>query len=201
MVSVAKSLFDRGYSTGGGGNLSLRLPDNFILATPTGSCLGRLEIDSLSVVSLDGELLSGKKASKEVEFHLSLYRANTGCNAVVHLHSTYMTALSCIDTIDEDQAIRPFTPYYVMRIGNLPVVDYYPPGSPQIAEALEKLAPIYRAFLLRNHGPVVTGKDLYDAADNSEELEETAKLMFILQNFNVRYLSTEEITDLIGKKK
>lgn len=201
VVTLARSMFERGYATGGAGNLSVRLPNGHFLATPTGSSFGRLVAEELSVVDIDGTLISGKKASKEVAFHLAIYRNNPACNAIVHLHSTYLTALSCLENLDHDNAIKPFTPYYVMRIGKLPVIPYLRPGHPQIAEELAKRAGDYRAFLLANHGPVVTGSDLIDAVDNAEELEETAKLFFLLKNQTTRYLTDTEVSDLQGRGK
>jgi len=201
MVTLARSMFERGYATGGAGNLSLKLPNGHFLATPTGSSFGRLVAEELSVVDIDGVHISGKKPSKEAAFHLAIYRNNSECNAIVHLHSTYLTALSSLDGLDTNNAIKPFTPYVVMRIGELPVIPYLRPGDPQIAEELAKRAGDYRAFLLANHGPVVTGSDFADAVDNAEELEETAKLMFILNDQKVRYLTEDEITDLKSRGK
>ena len=201
VVSLALSMFERGYATGGSGNLSVKLPNGHILATPTGSSFGRLVAEELSMVDIEGNHISGKKASKEVAFHLALYRNNPTCNAVVHLHSTYLTALSCLNNLDHDNAIQPFTPYYVMRIGQMPVIPYLRPGDPQIAQELGKRAADYRAFLLANHGPVITGVDLEDAIDNAEELEETAKLMFLLKDNAIRYLTKDEVADLSGSGK
>lgn len=201
MVRLAKSLFDRGYSVGGAGNLSVRLDAQRILVTPTGSSLGRLEAARLSVLDMQGNLLSGDKPSKESVFHLAMYRKNPDCQAIVHLHSTYLTALSCIENIDTANAIKAFTPYYVMRVGNLQVIPYYRPGDVNIARELSERALSGKAFLLANHGIVVTGSDLLDAVDNSEELEETAKLYFLLQGQKIRYLTDSEINDLAHRGK
>ncbi len=200
-VALARSLFERGYATGGAGNISVKLDDGTILATPTGSSMGRLNPETLSLVDINGNHLSGDKPSKEVEFHLALYRNNQACNAVVHLHCTYLTALSCIDDLPSDNVIKPFTPYFVMRVGRLPLIPYFNPGDPQIAIELANKAADYRAFLLANHGPVVTGTDLEDAVDNAEELEETAKLFLLLNNHPIRYLSDEHITELSRRRK
>ena len=105
-------VFQRGYATGSAGNLSLLLPDGALLATPTGSCLGELQADRLSKVSLNGDWLSGDKPSKEISFHRALYLNNPECKAVVHLHCTYLTALSCLQGLDVDNAIKPFTPMW-----------------------------------------------------------------------------------------
>lgn len=201
MVDMALSMFNRGYATGGAGNLSLRLPDGNFLATPTGSSFGRLVADELSVVDKEGNHLSGKRPSKEVAFHLAIYEEDDNCNAIVHLHSTYLTALSCLEGLDFSNAIKAFTPYYVMRVGELPVVPYYRPGAKEIAQDLSKLAGKHRAFLLANHGPIITGTDFLDAVDNAEELEETAKLFFLLNGKATRYLTDEEVTDLKGRGK
>lgn len=196
MVQLGASFFQRGYATGSAGNLSLLLEDGNLLATPTGSCLGELQADHLSKVTMQGEWISGDKPSKEVAFHRALYLNNPACKAVVHLHSHYLTALSCLNDLDSENCIRPFTPYVVMRVGDVPVVPYYKPGDDRLAEDLAQLAPRYNAFLLANHGPVVVGKSLREAANNTEELEETARLMFTLGDRSIRYLTDSEVAEL-----
>ena len=181
MVQIGASLFSRGYATGSAGNLSLLLPDGNLLATPTGACLGELQAQRLSVVTLQGEWI---------------YLHNPACKAIVHLHSHYLTALSCLQGLDPHNCIRPFTPYVVMRVGDVPVVPYYRPGDDRIALALAGLAPRYNAFLLANHGPVVTGSSLREATNNTEELEETARLIFTLGNREIRYLTADEVKEL-----
>ncbi|MBN2861069.1 MAG: aldolase [Sphaerochaetaceae bacterium] len=195
MVSLSRSLYERGYAAGGTGNLSVRIDQQRILATPTGSCLGRLKAEELSVVDTDGNHLSGMKPSKEVKFHLALY-ADDSCGAVVHLHSTWTTLLSCRADIDPEEIIRPFTPYYVMKAGTVELIRYYPPGDIALAEELGRWAGKRHAFLLQNHGPVVTGGSLSVAMDLMEEFEETAKLAYLLRNENVRYLSEDEVAFL-----
>ena len=201
LVQLSRSLFERGFSVGGAGNISVKLDDNRFLVTPTGSSLGRLKEEELSVIDAEGNVLSGKKPSKEYVFHLALYREKPECNAIVHLHSTYLTALSCKADLDYDNAIKAFTPYYVMRVGRLPVIPYYRPGAAEIGRDLAAKAQEGKAFLLANHGVVVCGCDLRDAEDNSEELEDTEKLMFILQGQNIRYLSDDEVNDLKNRGK
>ena len=196
MVQLGASFFQRGYATGSAGNLSLLLEDGNLLATPTGSCLGELQADRLSKVTMQGEWISGDKPSKEVAFHRALYLNNPACKAVVHLHSHYLTALSCLNDLDSENCIRPFTPYVVMRVGDVPVVPYYKPGDDRLAADLAQLAPRYNAFLLANHGPVVVGKSLREAANNTEELEETARLMFTLGDRSIRYLTDSEVAEL-----
>lgn len=196
MVRLGASFFQRGYATGSAGNLSMRLQDGTLLATPTGSCLGALVADRLSKISEDGEWIDGDKPSKEISFHRAIYQHRPDCGAIVHLHSLYLTAYSCLEGLNVQNCIRPFTPYVVMRVGDVPVVPYYRPGDARLGEDLARLAPHYRAFLLANHGPVVTGKTLREAADNTEELEETARLIFTLGDRPIRFLTDSEVAEL-----
>lgn len=200
MVALCKSLFDRGYSVGGAGNVSVRDEAGGFLVTPTGGSLGRLTVDTLAVVGPDGTPRPGPKPSKEFAFHHALYGVRPGAGAIVHLHSTWLTALSCLKDLPQHDALQPFTPYYVMRIGHMPMIPYSRPGSPRIAEDLARAAQgsDAQAFLLASHGVVVLGRDIDDAVNNAEELEETAKLHFILVNHDRRWLTDAQVAELGG---
>lgn len=200
-VEAGKTLYDRGYATGAAGNMSLKLGGGRVLATPSGSCLGRLDPDNLSIVDMQGAPLSGPKATKEILFHLAIYRNNPAIEAIVHLHSTYCTALGCLDNLDPANVVRAITPYVVMRMGDIPLVPYYKPGSPMLATELERLAPGHKAFLLANHGPITCGKNMTEALNNAEEFEAAAKIFFTLQGQrdHIRYLTSEEVEQLRKK--
>jgi ribulose-5-phosphate 4-epimerase/fuculose-1-phosphate aldolase len=195
MTMHARSLFERGYTAGGSGNISVRLKDG-ILLTPTNSCFGRLEPERIAKLDMDGNHLSGDKPSKEGILHLSIYKAREQDTAIVHLHSTYAAALSCLEDADPLNMIPPITPYFVMRIGKLPLVPYYPPGDPRLAKAVGVMAVENRAVLMAQHGAVVAGKDIDSAVYASEELEESAKLYLILKNLRYSILSKKEVETL-----
>lgn len=197
-ISTGKTLYERGYASGAAGNMSLLLGDGTVVATPSGSCLGRLKADTLARVKLNGEQFAGPKATKEIKFHLAIMNHNPDILAVIHLHSCFCTALACLDNLDPKSVLRPFTPYVVMRMGDIPLVPYYKPGCEKIADELALLAPGHKAFLLANHGPITCGKNLNEALNNAEEFEATAKLFFILQGSreHIRYLTADEIRQL-----
>lgn len=194
LVRVARSLFARGYSFGTAGNLSARCGET-ILVTPTGSSMGTVRAEELAQVRLDGSTIGSARPSKEVHFHLAIYRRRSDVGAVVHLHSTYAVALSCLKELDRHDALPVFTPYFAMRIRRLPVVRYLPPGDPELAAELGALAGETDALLLENHGPVTLGRDLAAAAALAEELEEQAKLYFLLGEGG-RRLDPEQIRTL-----
>jgi 3-dehydro-4-phosphotetronate decarboxylase len=190
-----KSLYDRGLTPGSSGNISVRLPDG-LLITPTNSCLGRLDPESISKVDTLGNLLSGMPPSKEAFLHSSYYRSRPSESAVVHLHSTWSVAVSCLADIDPDNVLPPITAYFVMRAGRVPLVPYYAPGDLALAAAVEAASKAARGVLLANHGPVVGGKDLDTAVYAVEEIEETAKLYLILRSLPTRFLSDAQQSDL-----
>jgi len=194
IVDMARSLYERGYSFGTAGNISVRV-DNRIYITPTNSSFGSLTVDAMSELNLNGKPLAGNKPSKETHFHLSAYRARNDAAAVVHLHSTYATAVACLSGLNMDDALPIFTPYFAMRIPRLPVVSYYPPGDPMLAPEVERCAALSPAMLLRNHGPITMGKTLMEAAALSEELEEQSKLYFLL-NGRGQELTTDQVAEL-----
>ncbi len=195
IVTLAKSIYDRGLTFGSSGNISVRIEDGWLM-TPTGSSMGELDPARLSKLGPDGSHLSGDKPTKETFLHAAMYEQRQDCEAVVHLHSTHSVAVSCLDGIDPTNVLPPITAYYVMRIGTLPLVPYFAPGDLDLAKAVREMASDHHAVLLANHGPVVAGKSLEDAVYATEELEETAKLFLLMHQHKTRYLTPEQVTDL-----
>lgn len=198
LVDLAASLFVRGFSVGSAGNISVRLPDGYLI-TPTNSSLGRLEPDRLAKLDAEFRHIGGDKPSKEVFMHRAFYTARTEVGAVVHLHSTMATAIACLPDVDGDNPIPPLTPYFVMRVGRtMPLIPYYRPGDPEMEPAITAAARDARAVLLANHGPVVSGKTLADAVYAAEELEEAAKLALLLRGTDPRLLTPAQVDALLA---
>ena len=195
---LGKSMFDRGLTPGSSGNISARVDEGWLM-TPTNSCLGRLDPATISKVDAKGNPVSGGKPTKEAFLHLSVYEQRPSAGAIVHLHSTHSVAVSCLADIDPKQPIPPITAYYVMKIGNLVLLPYYPPGDMTLANAVREVAGKHHAILLANHGPVVAGRDLESAVYATEELEETAKLYLMLRGSRLKILSPEQVAELHRK--
>ena len=198
IVELAASLFQRGYSVGSAGNISVRVPGGF-LTTPTNSSLGRLEAERLSLVDEDWNLVAGDAPTKEVFMHRAVYEARPQTQAIVHLHSTYVTALSCLPRTGEQEGpvIPAYTPYFVMRAGrDVPVVPYFRPGTadmvPQIKEAARRSA----AIVLANHGSLVAASSLVAAVNNAEEMEESAKVAYLLHGRGAEPLTQQQVAEL-----
>lgn len=198
LCRLGASLFARGYSVGSAGNISVRLDDGYLM-TPTNSSLGSLDPGTLSKLALDWSHVSGDKPTKEVFLHRAVLTAREEAGAVVHLHSTHATAISCLAAPGDTAPIPPLTPYFVMRVGrSLPVVRYWRPGDARMEPEVHAAALTARALLLANHGPVVSGKSLVDAVYAAEELEESARLALMLRGMGARGLTETEVEDLLG---
>jgi len=192
---LGASMFQRGLTFGSAGNISVRLEDGWLM-TPTNVSLGELDPARLAHLGPDGQLLEGDAPTKEAFLHRVMYAGRTDAEAVVHLHSTHSVAVSCLADLDPDDVLPPITAYYVMRVGRLPLVPYFPPGDTKLAEAVRPLVGRHHAVLLANHGPVVAGTSLTAAAGAIEELEETARLFLLLQGHRVRSLTPAQVDEL-----
>jgi len=195
IARVARSLFDRGLTHGSTGNISVRLGDE-LLVTPTGSSFGSLDPARITRLDAAGRVVAGDPPSKEAFLHLAMYQERASAGAVVHLHSTHSVAASVLADVDPADVLPPLTAYYVMRIGTLPLVPYFPPGDRDLADAVRGFAGRHHALLLANHGPVVAGSDLSAACDAVEELEATARLFLMLRGQPCRCLTGEQVSDL-----
>ena len=193
---VGRSLFERGYVHATAGNISVRLEDaegGGFLITPTDACLGFLEPARLALLDAQGQQLSVDKASKTIALHAHIYRAagqfdpKTRC--VIHTHSHHCVALTLRTQVREQsteyaELLPALTPYFVMKVGHVPVITYHRPGDPaaaaQVAQTIQRYGqagtPI-RAVMLARLGPNVWHDSPGAAMATLEELEETARLV------------------------
>ena len=197
ICGLAKSLYDRGLTSGSTGNISARTQDGGLLVTPTNSSFGRLDPARLSLFDQEGRFLSGDAPTKEMPLHKAFYETRSKAGAVVHLHSCHAVALSLMDDNDPDNFLPPLTPYAIMKLGKVKLLPYFMPGDAAMAEAVKGLAGKRSAVMLANHGPVVAGKDVEAACYAIEELEETAKLALMMRGLSANLLNEDAIRGLV----
>lgn len=196
LCEIGASFFARGYAFGSTGNLSVRTEAG-IWITPTGRSLRNLRPQDLACIDEEGTPLNTAKPSKEYPFHLAAYRAaGKRAAAIVHLHSPHAVALSCLDNLNEREPLPVITPYYLMRVAPVAVVPYFRPGSEELAAAIGQAARDHDTILLRNHGLVCLGRSLEEAVDRTDELEETARLYFLLRGEKLRELTGEQQAEI-----
>ncbi|MGF6609431.1 aldolase [Paraburkholderia tuberum] len=172
---IGKNLYERRCTVGSAGNISARLNDGWLI-TPTDTCLGRLDPNDIAKVDLPGNHVSGGRPSKTLALHRRIYENDPDAHGVVHTHSTHLVALTLAGAWKSSDVLPPITPYYVMKVGHVPLIRYRRPGDPAVAEEVAALASKVRAVLLERLGPVVWEKTVSQASYALEELEETAQL-------------------------
>ena len=195
IATFGELLTGLGIAHGATGHISLRLDEGF-LVTPTNSRLGCLDPARIARLDRDGCHVGGDPPSKEAFLHQCVYQMRPDARAIVHLHSTHSVAISCLAGLNEDDVLPPLTAYYVMRVGKLPLVPYFPPGDTRLAAAVRQVAADHAAVLLANHGPVVAGKSLDAAVGAIEELEVTARLFLLLHGHGIRPLDATQVQEL-----
>jgi ribulose-5-phosphate 4-epimerase/fuculose-1-phosphate aldolase len=193
LVELAAALYDRGLTPGRTGNLSAAGADG-VLVTPTGACLGRLDPGRLSLVDPAGRHLDGDPPTKELSLHLALHAR--GARAVAHVHSPYAVALSCLTGLDPDAPLPPYTAYFAMRVGRMPLLPYAAPGDPALADAVAALPPGVRCALLAHHGSIAAAATAEAAVDAVEEIEATAHVALLLHGRDAWALPAAEATRL-----
>jgi ribulose-5-phosphate 4-epimerase/fuculose-1-phosphate aldolase len=204
---VGKSLFERGYVHATAGNISVRLDTSAgggFLITPTDACLGFLDPARLARLDADARQISGDTASKTIALHAGIYAAasafDPATRCVIHTHSTHCVALSLRATGEE--LLPAHTPYFVMKVGHVPVISYHRPGDPAAAALVAQAITRYgrqgtpiRAVMLARLGPTVWHDSPAAAMAVLEELEETARLQ-CLDGAPVQPLSAAQIDEL-----
>ncbi len=179
-VWIAHSLFNRGKTSGTSANISF-LHEGNVYISASGSCFGTLKAEDLVLAPLEGTgEFSEKRPSKELRLHQILYHLNPEMRAVIHTHGPYAVLWSCLSHHDPENVMPVYTPYLEMKLGRIPIVPYAPPGSEELFRNMEQTAQGARGVLLKNHGAVVAGRNLMNAFECLEELEQSAFTAWML---------------------
>ena len=203
---VGASLHARGYVHASAGNISVRTDSGFLI-TPTDACLGTLEAARLAEVNAQGEQTAGDRASKTLALHRQIYAADSDAGCIIHTHATHLVALTLAGVWSADDIVPPITPYFVMKVGHVPLVPYLRPGDPAVADAVaQRIAaargrgtPI-RAVMLERLGPVVWHRTPAEASAVLEELEETARLWLMTRPAPLTTAQIDELRTHFGAR-
>lgn len=192
LIAAGRALVDAGLSPGSSGNVSLRDGDR-ILMSGTGTRLGDLSPGGIAVLDSSGAHIGGPRPSKEVSLHLALYAKNPGHLAVVHVHSPYAVAVSCLAPWSDHSAVPPLTPYALMRYGQAPLLPFAAPGDPAMGALISDSPHPFRAALLSNHGAVVSGENIDRAIDSMVELEEACRVTVLTDGAERRVIHPDQV--------
>jgi L-fuculose-phosphate aldolase len=175
IIEIGKLLYERSYVVSSDGNVSIRLDENRVLATPTQMCKGRMTEADLAVTDMDGKPLSDKKASSELAMHLLVYKMRPDINAVCHAHPPHGTAFAVAGLAID----KPILSEVILTLGCVPLTGYGTPSTDELTESMKPFVEHHNALLMANHGAVAYGGDLWQAFDRLETLEHTAKIAIL----------------------
>lgn len=175
IIEIGKLLYERSYVVASDGNVSIRLSDDRVLATPTMTCKGRMTEEDLALTDMDGKPVSDKRASSELAMHLLIYRMRPDIKAVCHAHPPHGTAFAVAGLAID----KPILSEVILTLGCVPLTDYGTPSTDELTEAMKPYVAHHNALLMANHGAVAYGEDLWQAFDRLETLEHTAKIAIL----------------------
>jgi len=198
IVRIGELMYERSYVVSSDGNISVRLDDGRIVATPTMTCKGRMTEDSLAVTDAAGKALSDRKASSELAMHILIYNERPDVRAVCHAHPPHGTAFA-VAGLAIDQ---PILSEVILTLGCVPLASYGTPSTDELTTAMRPLVKHHNALLMANHGAVAYGSDLWQAFDRLETLEHTARIAILSRILGgSKNLPTEAIEKLINVRE
>jgi L-fuculose-phosphate aldolase len=173
IVHIGKELYEKRYIVACDGNLSVRLDQDRILATPTEMSKGAMRTFDLVVVDMAGHKLRGQRSvTSEIGMHLLIYGMRPDVHAIVHAHPMTATGFAAAGIALN----QPLVCEVVIGLGQIPLAAYGTPGTRELARTLEGLVPDYDAILMTNHGVVTYGTDLQSAYMKMETVEHFARI-------------------------
>jgi L-fuculose-phosphate aldolase len=195
---VGQLMYERSYVVSSDGNISVRLDDGRIIATPTMTCKGRMTEEALAITNSDGKPLSDRKPSSELAMHLLIYAERADVKAVCHAHPPHGTAFA-VAGLAIDQ---PILSEVILTLGCVPLAGYGTPSTEELSDAMRPLIKHHNALLMANHGAVAYGADLWQAFDRLETLEHTARIAILSRILGgSRNLPADAIEKLINVRE
>ena len=197
ILDVGRRLYHSGFVASNDGNITCKVGDNAIWATPTGVSKGFMTEEMLVKMDLDGNILEGTyKPSSEIKMHLRVFKENPQVQGVVHAHPLTATAFACAGmSLDEPVLVEG-----ILALGCVPLAHFALPGTTDVPDSIAPYCKNYNAVLLANHGALTWGTSLIQAYYRMETTEYYAKIL-MMNNFILgkkSLLSQQQIDDIIG---
>jgi L-fuculose-phosphate aldolase len=196
ICEVGRRLYERRYIAAGEGNVSIRVSEDEILATPTGVCKGYLTPDMIVTCDLSGKQLAGDmRVSTEIQMHLAVYKARADVKAIVHAHPPTSTGFA-VAGVPLNRAVLAEV---VVTMGCIPLAEYGTPSTKGLADSVARLVRMSDGLLLSNHGALTVGKDVFDAYYKMEIVEHFAEVSLVSHMLGgERLLSSDEVSRLLS---
>src|ERR1700732_4770981 len=198
IVDSGRLVYQKGWVAANDGNITIRLDQDRILATPTGVSKGMMHVDDFIIVVMQGNKIEGRKErTSEMAMHLTIYAMRPDIRSVVHAHPPVATGFATAG-----RALNlALLPEVVMCLGSVPLADYGLPGTPALTEPMLPLIPKYDALLMANHGAVCYGEDVFKAYFRMETMEHFARIQLVAELLGgPKVLPREEVDKLLDSR-
>ncbi len=170
ILSIGRLLWEKELVSGLNGNLSLRVDPGTILLTAHNTCLGFLQEEDVLALQLDGQLLEKGEISSENLLHTEIYKNFPNIQAVMHTHTPYTNAFFL-----ENEKLVPQIFESKFYLGEVEAVEQFTPSVTDIQPVIEALKK-NNVVVLRKHGVVAMGEDLFDCFLLIQALEDAVKV-------------------------
>jgi L-fuculose-phosphate aldolase len=200
ICETGKRMWQRGFVDGNGGNISVRVAENLVLCTPTLISKGFMALEDLCLVDMDGCQKAGSRpATSEILTHLAIYRNVPEAGACVHAHPPHATTFS----IANARPPRYILPEVEVFLGEIAVVPYHHPGSPEMAATVGAVAPSHQAMLMQNHGAITWGAHIEEAYWKMENLDAYCQMLLLAKfaGMNLTTINEKEVEKLRELRK
>ena len=176
VVFYGNEMLRQGLTLHTGGNVSVRAGE-YMVIKPSSVPYALIRPQDVTVMDLRGNVLEGLPPSSEWRLHAALYRAFPWIGAVVHTHSLYACMMAARG------AEVPLLHQELGRYCARPVqcAPFATAGTPEVGEgAVAAMGQCNQVALLKNHGLVAMGKDLWQAMDAACAAELSCAMHFAL---------------------
>jgi L-fuculose-phosphate aldolase len=198
IVDIGRLVFQKGWVAANDGNITIRLDEEHILATPTGVSKGMMQPEDMIVMDMQGRKVSGRKeGTSEIAMHLTIYGMRPDMRAVVHAHPPVATGYAAAG-----RALNlALLPEVIIGMGCVPLAGYGLPGTTELTDPLLPYIPKYDAILMSNHGAVCYGEDVYKAYFRMETVEHFARISLVAELLGgAQVLSRVEVDKLFDAR-
>jgi L-fuculose-phosphate aldolase len=176
ICDMGRRLWQRDYTDGNGGNITVRVGDNLALCTPTLICKGFMTPADMCLVDLDANQLAGTRVrTSEAKTHFGIMKRQPAAKSCVHAHPPHATAFA-IANVNIPSCLIPEAEVFLGKIG---VAKYQTPGTPANADEVGEVGKIHQAVLMQNHGVICWGKDVEDAYWKMENIDSYCRTVWI----------------------
>jgi L-fuculose-phosphate aldolase len=166
VIKTCLAMNDDGINQGTSGNVSVRTDEGFVI-TASGIPYKKMKPEHVVEMDLEGGYRGDFLPSTEWRMHMDLFKARPEATAIVHVHSTYATAMACL------RKDIPAFHYMIGVVGaaSLKVSDYAEFGTQELSNTMLEAIKGRSGCLLANHGQICFGKDLDQALWRAGEIE------------------------------